>query len=478
MKKILVLILLIISFNQAFSTTLDEVINSYDFSYEDESFKLNNLSYNFNKTLNVNLDFENKFGNYEFVLDFNNMDLVKFRVSNYSYFTKGNNKINFSIPLKYNLSSYNLTLNIYNDGLIIYRNYFNINLKNVSISNQTLENIFYFENEKSIKNNLKYLSYNEIKNADNLIESLIFNFEINLRGNYEIDFYLEDKLFEKKFNIDDGNLEIEIKGEELYKLFENNFFEINKLIIFKNEVQVSSLLINNFTQKYFQSDFIKPELSDLSIEFQNQSNSSIINVSIKNQGNNNAFGILYKVLFENSSILKEGRIELLKENETYFLGSYNLSSFYILVDYNQEILELNESNNIFVWPIPIIKQVKKENISQKNLVSSYSSSSSGTSSNKKSSNKNSFEEFQENRENELNETEEYLQENKTKNNFKNFEFKEKINFNNVSFKPKIKDNLEKVQELIVDDKGFFDVGFLSFVGSIFVSIFSVVFLLL
>lgn len=471
MKKLAILLLCFLLIPISFAVTLDEVIDSYNFSYQADNFNLNSLNYTtLNNSINLNLNFTGDYGNYLFVLDFYNQNL-KFRYYNQSYFSLENQSINFNIPIKFEFTEYNLSLQIYLDDLIQYDNLKEINLFNFSISNQTDVNLIIFNQTlENQENDLKYLNYEKTKT------SLIFNFETDLKDNYYQSFLdINNQEFYNEIKVKNNQFQIEIPIEQLLELNTNSYV-INKLILKDEGKVIQSVLINQITQNYSKEDF-DLDFPDLTFTYNNftTNNQTLVNVSIINNGMMDCYGIVYEILDNNFTIIEKKRIDMILHNQSYFLQTFNQSNFYIYVDFEDEVLELNEENNIFIWPIPKTKPIEKiENKSKVQKSSSGGSSSSSSSSLNK--NKDNSNEIKENNN---------LQKEEIKNNFTMLKENEITLENNSNEKNQSKkiikfDNLttEKVRDLVTNEDDSLNVGFLSFASAVFVSIFSIVFLAL
>lgn len=461
MKRFLLLFILL-SLSQAFGVTLDEVLDSYDFSYNDENFELSNLNYN--NSLEIQIDFNGSFGEYLFVLDFYNKDEFQFRYINDSYFSNNNQSIKLFVPLIYNWTDYDLHLEIYKDDFLMFRDDFEIVLDNITISNLT-KGLMFFNESINDDLSLEYLNYDEIK-IGNEIENFQFNFKSNLNdGLYNVEFYFIDKIFNQSINIKDNEFQVLFNCSKLFDLEKEGPYLIKKLFVYDNGILIDSILIDKYIGPYIFSDFLKPNLPDFLVEEINGS------FYILNNGTLNVSNVSYKIVESNSfELIDEGNINL-NISEGYLID-INLSSFYILVDFENNFFELNEKNNIFSWPI--LLNVEEEIKIEEKISKPKSSSSSGSSFNKNSKNpvleNISFEEV----EIEFNESN---KSNYSQNNLVVLNVSKKINLNNFSIIPE-ENQLEIVKESIKDDEGFFDFGFLFFIGSFLVSIFSIVFLLL
>jgi len=418
LRKILMFVMFLIIFQSSTAITLDELVNSYNFSYRDKSFELKKFedSYVNNSNVssfNLSLDFNNKYGDYLVLLDFygindnssldDNQDpKITFRVLNKSYFSNGNNMLNFQVPIKYNFSGYDIKLKFYQDGNLVFRDYYEskVKLDNFAVTNLTIDNMVCFRNENQsfVDYEIFYLGYEEVLDEEGVkIDKLIFNFETLIEsGEYEVEFYLNNNIFYDIITIENDNFDFEISSEDIYDYVIEGEFDIQKILLKKGNKVVSGIVLYDRTKSYSLYDFVSPDLPDLKFTYLNYnvtnnltnasyeyniSNVSLVNVSLINNGSLNAFGVLYKVLNEKYEIVEEKRITQLLQNETYFIGSFNLSEFYILVDYTNEIIEKNESNNMFIWPIIEEKTVINDNLkNNKNI--------RGSSNNRRSSNKN------------------------------------------------------------------------------------------
>ncbi len=389
MKKILFVFVLLsfMAFN-LYSISLDELIDSYDFNYDsgDVEISLENYSIS-NETLFFNfslhgfqddylLDFKiistntKTFKSKSIVLDLN---------TSYMYFL-----VNESLK-DLETGEYELILFLerYND--VIYRNYSFLGFD--LISNYTFEELDVIEEDSLLLD----ISYETIDlNSNSLIDYFLFEIELNLdlAGEYEIRSlfmnYLGERVILKQdyLDIDSNKFNINLSSLDVLTLRKSGPYFLKSVMIRNDSMILDSKVYDLQIEDYSYYDFENSNLVDL--VFRNVSyneTSGEFNFSILNLGLSDSS--YFYVNFFDSNLNHSERFvaPYLLSNESlnfsYNLSS-NLSEIYLFVDSYDNIYELNESNNEYVYP-PIVQYVKQE-VNETIVVSSKSSGSSSGSS--------------------------------------------------------------------------------------------------
>lgn len=329
MKVLKYLILIFFLINCSYAISLSDLLNSYDFSYKDSFVKINfeNISlYNNTYTYFVNV---NLIGG-DYVID----NYITSNLNSSLVFSKnfilnnGDNVLNFSFDKKYLLSGeYSIGFEILNNGKLVYRNN---SLNKINIVNSEELEIVKIDN-MSIMFNLNLTEFNsslieiQTENGIEYLEAIIENDIIN-------------------FNLPSKNL-IEIK--KIIFSNENNKFILKTDKIIKNVIQNETINNNTFISDLTLSDLIISNFS-----YDNVSGESFLNIS--NIGEGDAIYFDLKIIDGNFNFVFEKKINYLLSNTSLnynFNLSSNLSSVYIFIDYYNSVDELNEDNNLFIWPI-------------------------------------------------------------------------------------------------------------------------------
>lgn len=343
----------------------------------------------------------------------------------YSNYEKGIKLINIQDKnINNNSILLNLTLNItsnstyeifsylkYNDSIIFKKlnKILSEGIQNAEIyfDNETIKNTHYIGifnltnikiNEKAIK--LNYLTsiydYRDFAqtsyifdfsdeafdtNNNNLFDYLNLNFNLEIKNddNYIVEVSLSD-LFDnfiaketKTEFLETGinTFQIEINGTRIYNKKLNGPFKVDYVKLMKNNVLIDQL-DNLITSNYNYTSFEKPPLPDLIVNITTDNknkfgnNDISFNVSIKNIGTKAAFNIFLE-LFDNNTFSSNISKNILTKNDEVFynfiLNNINDTKLIGIVDFNDFIEEINESNNIFEKIIIINKKPILNNIS-------------------------------------------------------------------------------------------------------------------
>ncbi len=455
----------------SYSITLQELINSYDYTYLSNQINITNILHYGNDTngnslydyLIINISTNNSEGNYTFIGDLYKDNNLITTISDTRYLSNGER----TIPLYYNAkllnnSIYNLSLTIQENYLTIYRNNnlysfdfddnlyekpdismeinsyelisndadakYEIQRINITINstiNGTFEINALIGNNKTINSKKNYSLTEGINNIyidfdgksirkerinnpklySITINNMLCQFDFNYSLNYILyDFdaeqsILSDSYSDAKIDLNDNNLSeflqidvglginesgsysIELELNDLYdnyvKKITNEFnlsqgeqivnFRINGADIYNSKVNGPYLLEyvglkkNNltldyvsrpFTASYYTYDeFERPSMPDLVIKDLEIKNETTVKISVLNEGDSYAFAFNVNLFDENFNLIRDSLIDYLSPNNsriiTYNINLSTISRLYSIIDYNNNIEEINETNNLF-----------------------------------------------------------------------------------------------------------------------------------
>lgn len=320
MKFLKYLLLIVLLVNFSYSISFDELIKSYDFTYK-SSF----VEVNLNELNNITI---NTIGGKYIINNYLSSDLnTSISKSENIILNNGDNHYIFLINNSHLESgNYSAAFEVISGSRIIFRNdsLFNLNIKN----NYSLKVVSHTNNSIQFNQNLSHYNSSliliETENGFSYVNSLIN----------------QDKV---KFNLPSNKL---IKIKKVILSNTQNFI-ISTNIIIKNEL-VAKSVIN-------QTSEIDLTLSDLSISnfsYNNLTGESVLNIS--NEGIGDAIYFDLKLIDDNYNFVFGKRISYLLSNTSLsyvFNLTSNLSNVYVFIDYYNSVNELDEENNLFVWPI-------------------------------------------------------------------------------------------------------------------------------
>jgi len=375
MKKILILILLILSLNISFSESVEDLVNTYNFSsnLNNSNFQISNITLT-NKTINLNLKLNLSTlkldQNYSFLYGINSQTEITFK---FNHIFLNSNQSNLELDLELNNSNlekgnYSFFLRISNQTETIYLNnsILNFTIKN-STFNKTNKNYFIINNQyykfKTKTNKTEEISFLKaefIKNNDlvDIIE-LNFNLGVESTGRYNLNYILSDNygntIIEKNENLDlkKGNNLIKsiIVGEYFFKSKLNSPYKIKLIVLSKNNsILKSKFNIKLSKRNYTYLDFKRNNLAELIIQNITYNNlTGKVNIILLNIGEIDAINFILKI-----SNHKNILIPYLKKNTTLNLTynlEQNLTKIKIYLDYYNTIEERYKYNNYLEWPI-------------------------------------------------------------------------------------------------------------------------------
>lgn len=193
----------------------------------------------------------------------------------------------------------------------------------------------------------------------------ILEIEVNLyideAATYTIELELKDQhnnyvtRVEEEFNIASvgaQTISLEIDGTDIYRSKINGPYIIDYIKLIKDDIILDAVSEAYTTEQYNYDEFEKPPMPDLTITKIDISHTQT-NVTVENIGTASAFGISVDLFGNNSIELKKAIIDILapEESKTVVLkvNGSNHSILYAIVDYNNIIDELDESNNLFIF---------------------------------------------------------------------------------------------------------------------------------
>ncbi|MCK4521707.1 MAG: hypothetical protein KAU20_03970 [Nanoarchaeota archaeon] len=456
----------------AYSVTLEELINSYDYDYSSDQINITGFTHYGNDTdgnnlsdyLIINITINNNESNYTFIGDLYRDGALITTISDTYYLESGQN----TVPLYYNAKllqngTYNLSLTIQENYLTIYRNNtvynfsfdnneyekpdvnieinsyepidndtdskyeilrinaiinstvngtFEINAliansksinskKNYSLINGTNNISIDFDGKEirkerinnsrlysiTIKNGINYQfdfnyslnynlydfdagqsilndSYSDGKidlNGNNLSEFLEINIslDINESGAYSIELELDDlydnyvKKISREFNLNasDQKVSFRINGTYIYNSKINSPYVLNYVELSKDNITLDSVSTPYTTGNYTYDDFERPSMPDLVIKSLKIKNETNVEINLSNQGEGCAFAFNIELFDDDFNSIEEGLLSYLAQGDseilTYDVNTSNISKLYAIVDYDDNIEESNESNNLF-----------------------------------------------------------------------------------------------------------------------------------
>lgn len=297
-----------------YAMTLDELIDSYDYSYSDVNFNLNDYDIK-DDSLWFNITSLNGLHIFEVKLfsDFSKTSMTKKVDYNLVY---GENEVIIDIE-----DSYYLENGIYDIGLVV--------------RDDDGEVIF---------------------RQDNLFEIDIDNYFIY---DYEID---EDKFILKK--VPNNFISYLDTSKAILEAYNNTIFNISdvevvrKILFAKGDVIISKNVdyIRNVTLENYETD-IEIKLPDLELEnvtFDNQTGK--LEFDIKNNGEDSSGSFIVKIYDNDSNEVESSIIPYVLPNQS--IGNFyyfdNSKNYFIYVDYYNDIDESYEYNNY--WPYDIDEQ--------------------------------------------------------------------------------------------------------------------------
>jgi len=186
------------------------------------------------------------------------------------------------------------------------------------------------------------------------------NLEIGLdiaeAGTYQIELELNDlhgnyvKKVTKEFDLDAGTQTVDftIDGTDIYQSKINGPYLVKYIKLIKDDI-LDSVLEPHTTNDYSYNQFEKPDMPDLLITNLELGNS--ITITISNNGDSNAFGFNIELFDQDFNKIEEGSIDYLAPGtqEDIILNPQleEVSSISAIVDYQNNIEEKDESNNLF-----------------------------------------------------------------------------------------------------------------------------------
>ncbi len=261
--------------NPLYGSNINELVNSYNYTYSQENFKLNSYQLKIvdEYKIGLQLNITGKPQNYNLNLILSSQENANIKSESFSVENLVN-LINVTLEVS-NLieDNYAVLLFIYDeDGVLVYRNY------NLSVVEISPEEFILDSSYELLDLNTSYLKLNSTS------EDIFYEEEIPISENYINYLYFSD-LAIKNISYDNstGNVTIEIINFEKdaiwydFSIFDENF---------------------NLIHEHFENYLL-----------QNQSKNITLNLA------------------------------------------NNLSSFYVILDYNNNILEIHKFNNILKWPV-------------------------------------------------------------------------------------------------------------------------------
>jgi len=488
------LILIIIPIT--YSITLQELIDSYDYSYSSDKINLTGITYDHNDTDNnglynhliINITVDNLKGNYTFIGDvYKNNELIT-TISDTYYLYDGQNTIFLYYDTRL-LSNgiYNLSLTIQEDYLTVFRGDYiydfefnnslyekpainisidsyelidndNDNKKEVlrinAVVDSQIEGNFEINaligNGKTINSKEVYPITNGINNInidfdgmeirrERINNSKLYSISINDGVNYQFNFdyplvynlydfdaeqsVLADVYSDGKIDLNDNNLSefleinisldinesgiysIELKLEDLYsdyltkEIKEFNLDVGDQIVSFRiNGIKVYNKKLNGpyileyirlsrddeildsvdkaYTTNYYSyGEFERPLMPDLLIENVEILDENNLRVEIANVGEAYAFAFNLELFDDNFDHIKEIFIDYLAPAQSevidHELDTSELNKLHAIIDYDNQVEEYNESNNLFTYNFhapPILQDIKNITINETDLI--------------------------------------------------------------------------------------------------------------
>ena len=183
---------------------------------------------------------------------------------------------------------------------------------------------------------------------DSLIDYLEIEFQIEVReaGDYAVGAYVDSldgvhitNISEEKYlEVGKQVIVARVNGSLIYSLGVNGPYGLSLAVLGKEEMWIDFMMDVYFDEEYSYLDFERPPLSDLEVVIIGR------NVSVKNIGEADAFGIGVKVL--NDSNERVFVIDELDVGEEYLFVVGFDENLTVIVDYDNFIDEENESNNV------------------------------------------------------------------------------------------------------------------------------------
>ena len=183
-----------------------------------------------------------------------------------------------------------------------------------------------------------------------------------LAGEYDLELILYDgndefydKIYETYY-LNNGNnlLQIEINGTEIYMNKADGPFRISSIKLIQDNETIDTLINPYITNMFYFSDFEQPLMPDLTFTGFSSENNQIYS-KIKNIGAVHSYGITVNYFDQNFTQLYEKTIIDLAVNQeqeiNFDYNTTNVTQIFAFIDYNNEIEETNESNNLFLLEI-------------------------------------------------------------------------------------------------------------------------------
>lgn len=220
-------------------------------------------------------------------------------------------------------------------------------------------NLYDFDAEQSVLGD----SYSEggvDLDANNLSDFLEINIslDINESGLYSIELELDDlyndyvKKATKEFSLNEGEQTIgfRINGTDIYNSKVNGPYLLEYVRLSKENITLDSVSKPYITNSYNYDEFERPLMPDLVIKGL-EINENNVKINLANEGDNYAFAFNVEIFDDNFNSVKESLIDYLapgnSENISYNINTSNTSKLYAIVDYDNNIEESNETNNLF-----------------------------------------------------------------------------------------------------------------------------------
>jgi len=222
-------------------------------------------------------------------------------------------------------------------------------------------NLYDFDAEQSILEE-NYSDGKVDTNGNNLSEFLEINIslDINESGTYSIELELDDlygnyvKKVIKEFDIGSAGRKkviYRINGTDIYNSKVNGPYLLEYVKLSKDNMTLDLVTEPYTTHGYNYDEFERPSMPDLIID---NIELGSVNVDITNEGDAYAFGFNVEIFDDNFDSIGELSVPYLAPGDSQTLNyDVDVSStrLYAVVDYDNDIEEENESNNLYVMDV-------------------------------------------------------------------------------------------------------------------------------